>query len=94
MGIAITLGGKTKHEGGKNKHNYSFFGRSEAESLPRLIQFGTPVLFQSCSFCRGPTMPLMHNRGIQQGAEQGYSQQMLVSLTLEDYRLIPQTKVT
>jgi hypothetical protein len=43
MGVAITLRYKTEHERGENKHDYSFFGRSEAESLPRLIQFEAPA---------------------------------------------------
>ena len=43
MGVAITLRYKTEHERGENKHDYSFFSRSEAESLPRLIQFEAPA---------------------------------------------------
>jgi hypothetical protein len=46
MGVAITLCHKTEHERRENKHDYSFFHRSEAESLPRLIQFGAPVPLQ------------------------------------------------
>jgi hypothetical protein len=42
-------------------------GRTEAESLPRLIQLTTPVLLQPCSFYRDRPIPLTHNRGIQQG---------------------------
>jgi hypothetical protein len=37
MGIAITLCNKTEHECRENKHDHSFFGGSEAESLARLI---------------------------------------------------------
>jgi hypothetical protein len=37
MGVAITLCYETKHERRENKHDHSFFGRSEAESLPRFI---------------------------------------------------------
>jgi hypothetical protein len=43
MGVAITLRYKTEHERGENKHDYPFFSRSEAESLPRLIQFEAPA---------------------------------------------------
>jgi len=44
MGIAITLGNKAKDERRDNEQYHSFLGGSEAESLPRLIQFG--VCFQ------------------------------------------------
>jgi hypothetical protein len=37
MGVAITLCYETKHERRKNKHDHSFFGGSEAESLSHLI---------------------------------------------------------
>jgi hypothetical protein len=37
MGVAITLCYDTEHERRKDKHDDSFFGRSEPESLPRLI---------------------------------------------------------
>jgi len=43
MGVAITLCDNTEHERCENKHDHSFFGRSEAESLPRLIQFEAPA---------------------------------------------------
>jgi len=43
MGIAITFCDKTKHERRQNKYDDSFFGSSEAEPLPRLIQFETPA---------------------------------------------------
>ena len=46
MGVAITLCDKTQYESRKNKHDHPFFGRSEAEPLPRLIQFGSPVFLQ------------------------------------------------
>lgn len=58
MRIAITFGDETNHERCENKHDDSLFGRSEAVPLPRLIQFGPPVLLQptfrsqflACSF--------------------------------------------
>ena len=37
MGVAITLCDETEHERRQNKDDYSFFSRSESESLPRLI---------------------------------------------------------
>jgi hypothetical protein len=37
MRVTMTLCNKTKHERGENKHDHSFFGGSEAKSLPRLI---------------------------------------------------------
>jgi hypothetical protein len=45
MGIAITLCNKTERERRENKHDHSFFGGSEAERLPRLLQFGAPAFF-------------------------------------------------
>jgi hypothetical protein len=43
MGVAITLCHKTEHERRENKYDHSFFHRSEAQPLPRLIQFGAPA---------------------------------------------------
>lgn len=43
MGVAITFCDKTEHEGREDKHDDSCFGRSEAEPLPRLIQFEAPA---------------------------------------------------
>jgi hypothetical protein len=43
MSVAITLCDKTEYERRENKHDDSFFGRSEAESLPRFIQFKAPA---------------------------------------------------
>jgi hypothetical protein len=43
MGVAITFCDKTKRERRENKHDDSLFGRSEAESLPRLIQCEAPA---------------------------------------------------
>jgi hypothetical protein len=43
MGVAVTFCDKTEHEGGEDKHDDSCFGRSEAEPLPRLIQFEAPA---------------------------------------------------
>jgi hypothetical protein len=39
MAIAITFCNETEHECRENKHDHSFFRRSEAESLPRLTKF-------------------------------------------------------
>jgi hypothetical protein len=43
MGIAITFCDKTQQERRQNKHDDSLFSSSEAESLPRLIQFEAPA---------------------------------------------------
>jgi hypothetical protein len=43
MGVAITFCDKTEHERRKDKCNYSFFHRSEAKPLSRLIQFEAPL---------------------------------------------------
>ena len=43
MGVAIAFVDKTEHEHRENKYDHSFFGRSEAESLPRFIQFKAPA---------------------------------------------------
>ena len=51
MGVAITFCYETKRERRENKHDHSFFGRSEAESLSRLIQFEAHSVFQlRCNF--------------------------------------------
>jgi hypothetical protein len=52
MGIAITLGNKPEDERRDNEQYHSFFGGSEAESLPRLIQFG--ACFQFLAVFSGP----------------------------------------
>jgi hypothetical protein len=46
MGVAITLCDETKYERRKDKHDNSLFGRSEAKSLPNLIEFETHSVFQ------------------------------------------------
>jgi len=51
MGVAITLCDQTEYERRENKHDHLFFGGSEAEPLPRLIQFAVPFQFLACSFC-------------------------------------------
>ena len=43
MGVPITFRDETEHECRENKHDHSFFGRREAISLPRLIQFKAPA---------------------------------------------------
>jgi hypothetical protein len=45
MGVAVTLCDETKYECRDDKRDHSFFCRSEADSLRRLIQFGAPVFF-------------------------------------------------
>jgi hypothetical protein len=45
MDFAITFCDDTEHERRKDKRNNSFLRRSEAESLPRLIQFEAPAFF-------------------------------------------------
>lgn len=58
MRVAITLCYKTEHEGRENKHDHSFFHRSEGEPLPRLIEFEAPqsLQFLACSFFRKRTI--------------------------------------
>jgi hypothetical protein len=45
MRITITFRDQPKQEGHGNEHRYSFFGGSEAESLPHFIEFETAALF-------------------------------------------------
>jgi hypothetical protein len=45
MSVAVTFCHQTEHERRENEHDYSFFHRSEAESLPHFFEFETPVLF-------------------------------------------------
>ncbi len=47
MSVAITFCDETQHKCREYEYYNTLFGRSEAESLPRLIQFGTPVPFDS-----------------------------------------------
>jgi hypothetical protein len=49
MGVAITLCDQAERERSEDKHDHSFFSRSEAEPLPRLIQIGAPVPLQFLS---------------------------------------------
>ena len=75
MRIAITFSDDANHERCENKHDHSLFGRSEAVPLPRLIQFGPPVLLQPTfrsqflagSFHCGRTIALNSKGGISQG---------------------------
>jgi hypothetical protein len=46
MGVAVTFCAKPEHERRENENNHSFFRGSEKESLPGLIEFGTPAFFQ------------------------------------------------
>jgi hypothetical protein len=45
MSVAVTFCGQPEHERCENENGYSFFCRSETESLPHFIEFETPVLF-------------------------------------------------
>jgi hypothetical protein len=45
MGVAVTLCAQPKRERRENEKQYSFFGGSEKEFLPDLIEFGTPAFF-------------------------------------------------
>jgi hypothetical protein len=46
MAVAITFRAQSQQKRRQDEERYSFFGRSEAESLPHLIEFETPTLFQ------------------------------------------------
>jgi len=46
MSLAVTFCDQTEHERPKNEHGYSSFHRSEAESLPHVIEFEIPLPFQ------------------------------------------------
>ena len=46
MGVAVTLGAQAQRECRQDEKRHSLFGGSEEESLPRLIEFETPTLFQ------------------------------------------------
>jgi hypothetical protein len=62
VGVAITLCNQAKQERRNNKYDHSFFRRSEADPLPRLIQVKAPVFLQflACSFFRDRTIRLTH----------------------------------
>ena len=45
MRIAITFRYQTEHKGRDHECGYTCLSRREAESLPHLIEFETPVLF-------------------------------------------------
>jgi hypothetical protein len=46
MGVAVTLGAQAQYECRQDEKRHSFFGGSEEESVPRLIEFEPPALFQ------------------------------------------------
>jgi hypothetical protein len=46
MSVAVTLCNETERERRENENYDSFFRGSEKESLPGLIEFGTPPFFQ------------------------------------------------
>jgi hypothetical protein len=45
MRIAVTFRDQAEHECSEYEYHYSSLSGSEAESLPRFIEFETPVLF-------------------------------------------------
>jgi hypothetical protein len=45
MRVAITFRDQAEHEGCDNEQHYSFFGGSEAESLPHFIELEMAALF-------------------------------------------------
>ena len=45
MRVAITFHYQAEHERCDDEYGYSFFGRSETESLPHFIEFETAALF-------------------------------------------------
>jgi hypothetical protein len=51
MRVAITFRYQAEHERCDDEYGYSFFGGSEAESLPHFIEFETPALFKHEYFC-------------------------------------------
>jgi hypothetical protein len=61
MGVAITLCNDTQHKRHKNKHHHSFLRRSEAESLPRFIQFWVPFQFLGCCSIEQKIDCMMHS---------------------------------
>ena len=46
MSVAVTLCDQTEDERRKNEGGYALFCWSEAESLPHLLKFETPAVFQ------------------------------------------------
>src|SRR5215216_6292600 len=45
MRVAVTFCDQTERHRGGNEHDYSFFSRSETESVPDFAESETPVLF-------------------------------------------------
>jgi len=52
MSVAVTLCDQTEQKSCKNKYRYSFFCWSETESLPHLLKFETPAVFQFAKVLR------------------------------------------
>ncbi len=46
MGVSVTLCAQPEHERPENEKHHSFFRGGEKESLPGLLEFGTPAFFQ------------------------------------------------
>jgi hypothetical protein len=51
MRVAITFRDQPEHERRGNEYDYPSFSRREAESLPHVIEFETPALFNHEDFC-------------------------------------------
>jgi len=49
MRLAVTFRNQADQERRYNEYRYSFLNRSEAKSLPHLIEFETPRLFNQVS---------------------------------------------
>jgi hypothetical protein len=49
MRLAVTFRNQAEQERRDNEYRYSFLNRSEAKSLPHLIEFETPRLFNQVS---------------------------------------------
>jgi len=52
MSVAVTLCCQTEQKSCKNEHRYSFLCWSETESLPHLLKFETPAVFQFAKVLR------------------------------------------
>jgi hypothetical protein len=53
MRVAVTFCAQAENERRENENHDSFFRGSEKESLPGLLEFGTPTFFQlSVVICR------------------------------------------
>jgi hypothetical protein len=53
MRVPITFCDQPEHESCENEQGHSFFGGSETEFLPHVIEFETAALFNHEYFCVG-----------------------------------------